>query len=154
MVNAILTAVLTALLTGIVLAGLLFFVYKRVSIQIKTFYLSWTTQPDEKTPSPLAGLVDNVAFIFTTRLITQAKTALMGLSSVAAKNEIKEQSQEILSGSPTLAAILSMIPGNKSLMRNPAILSAAASLFSKLGNKSTQSPVSPGNNGHSQFKLM
>jgi len=69
----------------------------------------------------------------------------MGLSSVEARNEKREAVDSLLAGNPALGAILSMIPGSRKLMRNPALLSMAAQALGKLsgagGNHQAPTPA-------------
>ena len=132
----VLTMVLTAILAvSLVTCGLLlvFIVAKRrIMRSVRRFLLS----PDENTPSQLAVMVDQVAFVFAQRIVTQVKTTLMGMNSVDSKNEKKEAVAEALKGSPGLAAALNFIPGARRLMKNPELLSLLVSGLAKAGKGS------------------
>lgn len=147
MINSVLTAFLTSLFLFFAISGLLYVCWILVKRRVSALVTEWFTSPDDKTPSPLATMVDQAAYILAARLVTQIKTTLMGLSSVEARNEKREQADAILQQSPGLAAVLSMIPGARKLMRNPQLLSVAGGLLGKLsgnGHKPDSTGITPG----------
>lgn len=141
--------ILTALLTGIITATLilggliLFFMSQKRKVQavIKAF----VTQPDEKTPSPLAKMVDDSAALLSAHLVMQVKTTLMGLASVDSKNAVKAGTEAILEANPALGMLLHFIPGAKRLVKNPAMLSLFSGALTKMSGKNGSNPPASGN---------
>lgn len=127
--------ILTALAASLLLTTLICIVivyrfYRRLSSSLSAFI----TSPDEKTASPLANFVDNLAFVFSQRLVLQFKTTFMGMNSVDAKKERAEAGQLALDKSPLLGTIAQFIPGiGKRLAKNPVAVELISSLLNKAG---------------------
>jgi hypothetical protein len=149
--------VLTGLIAGTVTAAimlggflLIYMVLKRRIIRGVTAFIS---QPDEKTPSPLANFVDQGAAVFAARLVLQTKTTLMGMASVDSKNETREAAAAALKGAPGLAALLNFIPGGKRLLRRPDLLSIGVQLLGTIGKQGNGSKPAEPSHQDTMFKL-
>lgn len=135
----ILTGVLTAFLTIFLLFVGLFATYLVLKRRLLSACRTFLAQPDEKTPSQLAVLVDQMSFILATRIVTQLKTTFMGMTSVDARNDQRSAAAEIAAANPGLAAVLQMIPGARRLLKNPELLALIGGAFSKIsGNGKKQ----------------
>src|SRR4030043_1395 len=128
----ILTGVIAAIVTAFLLLGGLFATYCVVKRRILKAAREFLTQPDEKTPSQLAILFDNMAFILSQRLVLQLKTTFMGMTSVDVKNDQRAAEAEVIAANPAIGVLLSLIPGARRILKNPALMSLAAGAFSKL----------------------
>lgn len=149
----ILTAILTGLITAALILGGLILILLAVKRRALKVITSFVSQPDEKTPSPLAQAFDQAAAIASARLVLQAKTTFMGLASVDSKNAGKEAMAAAGLANPGMAALLQFIPGvGRRLAKNPELLSFASGLLSKVGgNHAGQS--TPQSGGQVKFKL-
>lgn len=148
---------LTALITGIV-AGLTLFicvygVYRYEKSRILANITHYFNSPDSKTPSAFAQTVDAVAFVFSQRLVSEAKTVVMGMNSVDSKNAVKAAKAEIISGNPKLGSILSVVPGLGRILKSPAGLALAAQILSSFGGNNKHAPSEQPPPGQSVFPL-
>lgn len=149
------------LVTNILLAGVLIIlvgcivaiwsIYGRILTTIAT----WTTQPDEKTPSPLGNFVDTIAQMFARALVALVKTTQMGELSGVVRAEKAVNSaiaEDLVSQQPVLSAILQQFPAlKKTLRRNPQLMDMAIQSLSKIAPGSGSRS---GNNSNGpQFRL-
>lgn len=139
----ILTSILTGIIAAILVIGVQIALIVYIKRRVTTVITSFVSQPDDKTPSQLATMVDQCAFILSTRLITQAKTTLMGMASVDSRNEKRAAADEILVGNPLLAMLLNAIPGGKRLVKNPEILSMVGGVLNRMGKGNGNKPAPP-----------
>jgi hypothetical protein len=151
---------LTGMVAGATVALLstigLWYAFTTIKRRIDRAIVGFVSQPDKDHPSPLAVWFDQAASILSARLILQAKTTLMGMASVDAKAESKAEASALKSAQPGLATILSLLPGSKRLMRNPALMSLAAGLMDKVGAVGAPAAAPRNGNGNgitSPFKL-
>lgn len=147
------------LVTNILLAGVLIIligcivaiwsIYGRILTTVAT----WTTQPDEKTPSPLGNFIDTIAQMFARALVALVKTTQMGELSgmVRAEKAVNSAIAEDLAGQqPVLSAVLQQFPAlKKTLRRNPQLMDMAIQSLAKIAPGSGS-----GNNSKGpQFRL-
>jgi len=125
--------ILTALATILVLLSVAIVGCVLMYRRLKASILSFVSQPDEKTPSPLATFIDTCAFVFSQRLVLQLKSTVMGMNSVDSKIEQREAVATALEGNPSLAAALQFIPGARRLMKNPQLLTLLTGALAKVG---------------------
>lgn len=107
------------------------------------------TSPDEKTPSPLAVLIDQGALLVASRLVQQLKAMLAGTESALSKAEGAARQLELLESAPPWVSMLAGIlpPRLRSqLMKNPQMVGALGAMLS--GRNKGES--SPGGNHHEQ----
>ena len=114
--------------------------YHRIRNDLITTLHQFIESPDDKTPSPLAVLSDQIALLLAARLMQQIKAMLAGVESGASKGEVSEALAQASEGSPWVGLIAGMIPKRirNGLMRNPQMMGA----LSKLGQRGG------GDNGH------
>ena len=107
--------------------------YHRIRDELTTTLHQFIEAPDDKTPSPLAVLSDQIALLLAARLVQQIKAMLAGVESGASKAEVREMLASASEGSPWLGLIAGMIPKRirNGLMRNPQMIGA----LSKLGQR-------------------
>ena len=88
------------------------------------------TAPDEKTPSPLAVLCDQMATLFAARLVQNVKSTLSGVEHELARGEQLGLFEEAAGQHPWLGLIAGMIPKKlrNSLIRNPQMVSALSKM--------------------------
>jgi hypothetical protein len=99
--------------------------------QIEEGVRAFVEAPDEKTPSPLAVLVDNLALLLASRLMQQIKAMLAGVESGAAKGEQLQMFEQAAAESPLIGILGSMLPRRvrNSLMKNPQMVGALSRLL-------------------------
>lgn len=86
--------------------------------------------PDDKTPSPLAAFIDQIALLLAARLVQQVKAMLAGVESGAAKGEQLAMFEAAAAESPWISLIGGMLPKRirNALMKNPQMIGALAKL--------------------------
>ena len=146
--NILLTAILFANLCIFVAILFAFFKISGVYRQFQTFI----NPPDDKTPSPLAQLIEAMSIVAGRAIVAQIKTTFMGKQSADARREgiIDEAiaGDVIGSANPLIGSILQAFPSvGKAIRKNPALLDFA---ISKLGGKSAVGSSIGGSNGNSQ----
>jgi phage-related minor tail protein len=111
---------------------------------------TFVSAPDDKTPSPLAAVVDQFALLLAARLVQQVKAMLAGVESGASKGEQLALMQDATSSSPWLALIAGIIPKRlrNQLMRNPQMIGALSKLGGG-GNHSTSGGSAPSRDNYS-----
>jgi hypothetical protein len=89
--------------------------------------------PDDKTPSPLAVMIDQGATLLAARLMQQIKAMLAGVESGLSKNEQLELMEGAANGSPLVGMLAGMLPKRirNGLMRNPQMIGALSNLFNR-----------------------
>lgn len=113
--------------------------------QVEDLVYSLFTQESPEKPSQFAELVDKVASVFSTRIITSAQAAIRGSAGGIAKGEAQAAQAELMASNPMMA----MFAGGK-LGKNPMALGLLSLLGQNLLNK--QSSAVP-SNGHSSPKF-
>lgn len=108
---------------------------------IRTFLES----PDEKTPSPLAVLIDQGATLLAARLVQQIKAMLAGVESGLSKQEGAQMLGEVTEGSPLLGLLAGILPKKirAGLMKNPQMIGALAGLVSRKNGHETDTAPAP-----------
>lgn len=148
MFNILLAAILltNAAVLAVILIALL--KIRNKSHSIESSFKSFITQPDQDTPSPLAQTVDQASQLIARAIIVQAKTSLMGMSSVEARREKQAAVDEVTQKYPLVGLLKNLSPGiSKSLFKNPMLLNLAGQLMSRgsaNGQPQNSTPV-PGN---------
>lgn len=105
--------------------------------------------PAEGQPSQLALLVDSVATVFASRVVSMARTSLMGQASGVSRaidNAERDAAVEGLAAAhPVVAALTELSPGiQRRLRRSPILAAAIAALSGKLTGGGT--PPVPSSN--------
>jgi hypothetical protein len=97
--------------------------------------------PDDKTPSPLAVLIDQGATLLASRLMQQLKAMLAGVESGLSKNEQLSFLEEASHGSPLLSALAGMLPKRirSGLLKNPQMIGALSKMVSGNHNSGNSS---------------
>jgi len=113
--------------------------YRYLSDIVRTFL----TSPGKDQPSPLAFVAQTLATTIGHAVAVEAKTTLMGKSSVIARQEQGVMgdlaSDGLASASPVMSALLSSFPSlQKRLLKNPGLLSL---VIGKLGQPGGNHPA-------------
>lgn len=100
---------------------------------IEDLVRSFVEAPDEKTPSPLAVLMDQGATLLAARLMQQLKAMLAGVESGLSKQESTELLANAANGSPFLGMLAGILPKRirAGLMKNPQMIGALANLVNR-----------------------
>lgn len=154
MENLLLAGVL--LVNVLVFSAIFYFIFKIRSIYRDSYktITEFLSSPDDKTPSPLASVIDQVSQVVARAIIVQAKTTFMGMSSVQAKAEKKQAVEQVEAQYPMLGLLKNLSPGiQKSLVKNPALLNLAGQLLSKANPGQSQSHTTPSNGQSLHFDL-
>ena len=153
------TWLLAALLAVLVLQGVFFVVaVRRITHKARAFeagFRAFIIPPNDKTPSQLAVVVDQMAQLVGRAVIAQAKATFMGEASSVAKAVKKDAVDAEMARVPWLAAIAGLAPGfSKSLLKNPALLSALGKTFGQnRGNAAPPVPTPSGNHQGDQSSM-
>ncbi len=103
---------------------------RRKTRAVEKVIRSFITAPDEKTPSQLAVMVDQICQLAARAVIMQAKATFMGEASAISKAANKEAQSALEARMPWLSMIAAIAPGfSKSLMKNPALLNLGAQVM-------------------------
>lgn len=146
----ILAAILTGLVTALVLVLALFIIYRVASAR----FFEFCSAPDDKTPSPLAAIVQSIASVFASALSQSLKAVFMGVESVESKNRGRLQADFIADSNPMLGAILSSFPAvAKRIAKQPALAQLAIDLIAKHGAKNGGGGGGGGLNESVKFNL-
>jgi hypothetical protein len=110
--------------------------YHRIRSEAEETVRNFVSCPDEKTPSPLAMLADQVALLLAARLMQQIKAMLAGVESGESKAAASFALEGVASQSPWVALIAGMLPQRirNGLMRNPQMMGALSKLGGLGGN--------------------
>ena len=123
---------------------------------VEAGFRSFIIPPNDKTPSQLAVVVDQMAQLVGRAVIAQAKATFMGEASSVAKAANKDAADATMARVPWLSAIATLAPGfSKSLMKNPALLAALGNALG--GNHRGTAPppaTMPSGNHHSDQSSM
>lgn len=93
----------------------------------------WVTAPDEKTPSPLAQLVDKVGAVVGGHAGNSVTAAIRGALGGVMKGVNAEAAGEAIEGSPALGLVSALNPKlAKRLSKNPAAMAGLQGLFGKV----------------------
>jgi hypothetical protein len=119
--------VLVALIYG--LARRLHTIEARITANITTFL----SAPDDKTPSPLAQLIDNVAAVVASRAASSAMAVIRGSIGGTMKGVNSEAISEASQMSPGLALAATLAPKQfRRLGKNPLALRGLDGLLGKI----------------------
>ena len=131
----ILALIIATILPILVIFLCFYITYRIVKRKIADTITDFMSPVDDKTASPFAQLVDTTAAIFASRVVASVKGSLMGMESVASKNERKEQSLAMIGSNPMLAGLAGAFPHlGKSLFKNPALAALAGNVLSNIGS--------------------
>lgn len=114
---------------------------RRIRKEIEDLVRAFLTAPDDKTPSPLAMLVDQGALLLASRLMQQLKAMLAGTESGLAKGENRQLQLDMMDNAPPWASmILGILPARlrNQLLRNPQMVGQLARMT---GNHAGDSEV-------------
>ena len=92
---------------------------------------AFVSSPDDKTPSPLAVLMDQAATLLAARLAQQLKAMLAGTESGLSKAETQAVEADFLERLPPWAAILATVLPKRlknQLLRNPQMVGSLAKM--------------------------
>lgn len=136
----ILTAILTGIFCGLTIAVGGWVLYVIIKRELRRTLAGFVTPPDDKTPSQLAVLSNQLAVLFAQHAVQQAKTTLMGMSSVDSRNATKET----ISGNPVLSLLAGVLPKKllNAVAGNPVVLDKVMGYLSK------NQAENAGGNGH------
>jgi hypothetical protein len=110
--------------------SILFIIIRR---KIRGFIADLTVQPDDKTPSKLATFVNQCCILASQHLVSQAKAVLMGMASVDARNEAKENTGANPLSGVLVNALGSILPKKfaKALGNSPVLSDLVMNYISK-----------------------
>lgn len=115
---------------------------QRIRSEISEAVRIFITAPDDKTPSPLALLIDQGALVLASRLMQQVKAMLAGAESGRSKAEAEQMQEQIMGHAPPWASlVLGILPAKlrNQLLRNPQMIGALAKMTG--GNNAGDSEV-------------
>jgi hypothetical protein len=86
---------------------------------------------DDKTPSPLAILTDDVATVFAGRLWQQVEARLRGSVGAMGREDVKAAEGEVAASGPLAALAMAFLPKRAKMMliKNPQFLGALSNLL-------------------------
>ncbi len=157
----VLIAVILLLLLVILAGSAVIFIRTRAKLQeLEAEFRSFVTAADEKTPSPLASLVQTAGEVLGRSIVNQVRTSLMGSRSGEVRAD-QAITGDIAEGqalqNPLVAAALQASPAlKKTIRRNPALLDLVMSKLATMGSAAPAIGSRPSNNGSGsapQFKL-
>lgn len=104
--------------------------------ELQELVRSFVEAPDDKTPSPLAVLIDQGATLLAARLMQQLKAMLAGVESGLSKQESAQMLGAATEGSPFLGMLAGILPKRvrAGLMKNPQMIGALANMVNNRGN--------------------
>jgi hypothetical protein len=119
--------------------------------EFNAWLAEYLNPPAEGQPSKFGILVDAMATIFASRLMTSLRAQLNNLSSLATRQEKALEGEAIGAALPGIAA---SIPGiGRMIQKNPLLGLAAQYLMSQKSNKNEGGQPAVASNGHDVFKL-
>jgi hypothetical protein len=153
--NILLTLIFLSILSGLLLSAVVCMKLRNIYTEFRLFI----TAPDDKTPSPLAELVNAMSDIAARAIVARIKGTFMGKQSgesranSAVDGAIAED--QVNSVNPLIGSILNSFPTlKKSLLKNPALVDFAMSKLANLGKAGGSIPSNSNNhNGQVKFKL-
>lgn len=104
---------------------------RKIRKEIEDLVRTIITAPDEKTPSPLAVIIDQGALLLAARLMQQLKAMLAGTESGLSKAEGAEVQLSMLEGAPPWASlVLGILPKRlrSQLLKNPQMIGALSAM--------------------------
>lgn len=117
----------------------------RIQQQLVDLVRSLTEPPDDKTPSALAVLMDQLALVLAARLVQQLKAMLAGTESGLSKQETGQLELDLGQTNPWLGILAGILPKRirNQMLRNPQMVGALANMVKGSGDQAGQA----GNNG-------
>lgn len=134
--NGIIYAIITGIVAAVCLTGGLLILFQVLKRRITRVITEFVSAPDDKTPSPLAAIIDNTGAVIAKHFVDQAKTSLLGMSSVDAKMEKRvgaAMMTDLVSAQNPLLGLLAKFPSVQKLInRRPEYLAIASQLLGGL----------------------